>query len=154
MKDRLRENLLDARKEGTLNPVEWLEKRREAVMDLAECGVSSAMELWRRLDEEIKFFLTANELKVELKPNKTTWGGIELKPVPLLDYKLQDIPSDAEHMTFKEFVSLCEDGSLIDRDGFGLYATATKVSNTIVYPSEIIAGRWELRFTHVVWYKR
>lgn len=153
MKDRLRENLLDEQKEGTLNAVEWLEKHREAVMDLAECGVSSAVELWRRIDEEIKFFVVENKMNDRVQ-----------KAVENLDemlhphqYKLEQIHSGVygNHMTRKEFVEQCKAGSFIDYDGFGEYATATHVSDVRVNPSDVKNGGWlDSFFTHVVWYNR
>lgn len=137
MKDRLRENLLDAWRDGELDPLEWLEKRRESVMDLVECGVPDAMNLWRRLDEEIKFFLTANELHVELPR-----------------HKMEDLPDYGDHMAREEFYRNCANGMLTDNDGFGEYATATQVSDKKVHPSEVCDGLWDSHFTHVVWYNK
>jgi len=139
MKDRLRENLLDTWKEGEINPVEWLEKRRESVMDLVECGVPSALELWKRLDEEIVFFLKATNLKVEVGPDPIKW---------------ESIPDYGAHMTREEFTRHCVDGMFIDDDGFGEYATDLQVSDIKVHPSDVRGGLWDERFTHVVWYNK
>ena len=64
------------------------------------------------------------------------------------------IPEYGDLMTWEQFVRAVKCGALINYDGFGEYALADKVSNRVVYPSDIYYGRVLHGFTHVVWYNR
>jgi hypothetical protein len=59
-----------------------------------------------------------------------------------------------ELITMEDFIKCCKSGSFIDFDGFGNYSDGKIVSDTIVYPSDVVNGRIEKRWTHVVWFNR
>lgn len=67
---------------------------------------------------------------------------------------MSEIESFGDHMPLEDFISYCKDGSFIDYDGSGNYATADKESNISVYPSDVTSGMLRKDFTHVVWYNR
>ena len=70
---------------------------------------------------------------------------------------LKPITEYGEKMTLDEFQQAVDDGSFIDYDGWGYYATDDQESNVKVHPSDVIGGipdhRREL-FTHVIWFNR
>ena len=68
----------------------------------------------------------------------------------------KDIP-DSDHgayMTMQDFVECCQSGGFIDYDGYGYYATATKMLSKVVVPSDVSRKCVDMRFTHVVWFNR
>ena len=71
--------------------------------------------------------------------------------------KTEPIDADDQHMTLEHFRERCEDGSFIDYDGFGHYATETELfSSEFVYPSDVLKKNYKPKpqFTHVVWYNK
>lgn len=64
------------------------------------------------------------------------------------------VPGRGDLMTFEEFIVAVNGGALIDDDGFGHYATATKVSGLVVHPSDLERGHLDSAFTHVLWFNR
>lgn len=56
-------------------------------------------------------------------------------------------------MLFDDFISLSLSGEMTDKDGYGLYATQTSVSNIPVYPSDIVNGIYRDDFTCVLWFE-
>lgn len=67
---------------------------------------------------------------------------------------MEPIPDYGDHMTIDDFVNRCREGWLIDYDGYGLYATATAMSNKAVYPSAVVTDLFDRSYTHVVWFNR
>jgi len=65
---------------------------------------------------------------------------------PLVDY--------GDHMTMEAFVACCKDGGFVDSDGSGTYATATKMSNVSIHPSDIVDDNYDYRYSHVVWFNK
>ena len=94
-----------------------------------------------------------------MEPTKEqVWTALSL-PAGMEDVKEKD-----DLMTVEEFIKSVTDGSFIDYDGHGHWATETKelgyggygISSSNVYPSQILSGKktppqWA---THVVWYNR
>jgi hypothetical protein len=74
----------------------------------------------------------------------------------LKDYELTDIRENfGSFMTLEEFIDGCKVGPMFtDYDGFGNYATKDKVSNIIIYPSDITSGKYRKDFTHIMWYNK
>lgn len=73
---------------------------------------------------------------------------MSLKKLPK---KSQPIPEKARVFTAEEFNQRCEDGDLIDDDGYGQYAIPPLMFSKVVYPSD---SPLDSRFTHVVWFNR
>jgi len=67
---------------------------------------------------------------------------------------LEPIPQYGDIFTLDEFVKCVEDGSFMDHDGSGNYATETGMSNKDVYPSDIKSGNIDRKWTHVVWFNK
>ena len=64
------------------------------------------------------------------------------------------IDEDDDVYTLDDFIGLCKEGMFVDYDGYGEYATSSYKSGIDVRPSEIIAGRINRDYDHVVWYNR
>jgi hypothetical protein len=65
------------------------------------------------------------------------------------------IPDYAWHCTIQEFMEACQPrGMIINSDGIGFYASATRETDKAILPSEIAKGDgyYDKRFTHVCWY--
>lgn len=59
------------------------------------------------------------------------------------------------YMTLEAFTKRCEAGDFIDYDGFGHYCTGTEMyPDTMVYPSDIVAGKIPQGFTHIAWFNK
>jgi hypothetical protein len=52
--------------------------------------------------------------------------------------KLKPLPSYGDLIPIKEFIKACKDGSFIDYDGSGCYATDSKMLDVDTCPSEIL----------------
>ena len=74
----------------------------------------------------------------------------------LEDVVWTDLPDYGDLMTMEEFKGYCESGMFIDYDGGGNYASATKMSNKDISPSDFKEGRIlnNPEFTHVVWFNK
>lgn len=57
-------------------------------------------------------------------------------------------------MTIEEFVEDCKNGSLIDSDGYGYYATEIGKSDILIYPSDVIEDKFRKDFSHVIWFNK
>jgi hypothetical protein len=58
-------------------------------------------------------------------------------------------------MPFGEFVSICKDRGFLNSDGFGQYATKSKISDIDIYPSDIYKyNKYRKDFKYVVWYNK
>ena len=57
-------------------------------------------------------------------------------------------------MTLEEFIEECNNGILIDYDGFGYYATETGKSDIKIYPSDISMNKYRKDFSHVIWFNK
>jgi len=69
---------------------------------------------------------------------------------------LGPIEDYANLMTIEEFTSRVKDGSFVDYDGIGYYATEKAVSRLSARPSRIAQGdiNNEFEFTHVAWFNK
>ncbi len=68
---------------------------------------------------------------------------------------VEAIPDYGDLMTLEEFSESCLSGLFTDYDGHGNYATATEMSDKVVYPSDIIYGHIPMqKWTHVVWFNK
>ncbi len=68
--------------------------------------------------------------------------------------EMSDLPDYGTLMTLEDFKECCMDGSFIDYDGSGNYATETQQSNIDIHPSDVLAGKIRTDFTHVMWFNR
>lgn len=70
---------------------------------------------------------------------------------------MKPIPDYGDHMKTEDFVRHVEQGSFIDHDGHGRYATKIEMSDessTSVLPSMVVNGSIDMKWTHVVWFNR
>jgi len=85
------------------------------------------------------------------------------------DTTFEPVPDYGDIMTVKEFTECCIDTSFIDSDGSGYYAVSPcgvpeygkepckeelVVSRKRAYPSDLVGKKFDLRFSHVVWYNK
>lgn len=70
--------------------------------------------------------------------------------------KTEPLPTYGDLMTLEDFVRRCKDGSFIDYDGFGNFATKTEMFRKEVHPSDVIKKDFKPKpeFTHVMWFNR
>jgi hypothetical protein len=73
--------------------------------------------------------------------------------VPIPDYM-----SPEEIFPKADFIKLCQCAAFIDYDGFGEYSDGELVLekgfDNRITPSQVIAGKFNHDFTHVLWYNR
>jgi len=74
---------------------------------------------------------------------------IELPRRPHL--KLEDSLTGWCHVSFETFYDWCVEGSVVDGDGIGYYATDDKRTNIPVLPSSVVKGEWDKSFSYVAW---
>jgi hypothetical protein len=67
---------------------------------------------------------------------------------------LIEIPKPSDHMTIKQWIRCVKSGGFIDYDGYGYYATKTKMSNKIVRPSDVKNKKIDKTFSYIVWFNR
>lgn len=59
-----------------------------------------------------------------------------------------------ETLTMEDFIAGCKDETYIDLDGFGYYASEFGKSDIMIYPSDIMLGKYRKDFSHVIWFER
>jgi len=82
------------------------------------------------------------------------------------------LPNYGDHMELDHFIACCKSSCFIDSDGSGCYATADKITNITVHPSDITGKYSEFNFetheyiprtckidirkefSHVVWFNK
>ena len=67
---------------------------------------------------------------------------------------MESIDPDAQFMTVEEFVTAVKGGCYVDDDGFGLYSTATHMSEEKVFPSDVQEGRINTKWGYVTWFNK
>lgn len=67
---------------------------------------------------------------------------------------LTKIPKDSDLFTLKDFIEMCEGYGVMDDDGFGYYATASKMSDIFCQPSVILYEGADKTWSHVVWFNK
>lgn len=70
----------------------------------------------------------------------------EMRPFDSIDKRCR--------MPIKTFKACCEDGAIINSDGFGYYANEKEVSNIEAIPSAFAAGMIRTDFKYVCWYNK
>jgi len=70
------------------------------------------------------------------------------------DYTLTDLPKYGDLYLIEDFSEMCEDGTIIDSDGRGYYATESKKSSIPVDPDEFWTAEHRPEFTHVIWFNK
>lgn len=64
------------------------------------------------------------------------------------------IPDYGDIFTMQEFIEDCENGCLIDYDGIGFYSFEDMITDHQIRPSDVMEGKHDTRYTHVVWFNR
>jgi len=70
------------------------------------------------------------------------------------EVKLDKIPDYGDHMTMEHFVECCRSGGFINYDGSGRYATADKITDKPIIPSDVMNDLYDKSYTHVVWFNK
>lgn len=69
--------------------------------------------------------------------------------------KLVLLPTYGSLYELESFIDRCHDGSFIDYDGTGYYATSTEMDRDAeVRPSDILKGKINHEYTHVMWFNK
>lgn len=76
---------------------------------------------------------------------------MRMKQAPKIKYPKE---LNGTRYKFSDFIDMCVSGTLVDNDGFGLYAARKGVSDIEVYPSDITENMYRKDFTHVVWFNK
>lgn len=53
-----------------------------------------------------------------------------------------------------KFKDMCKNGTFVDEDGYGYYATETTKSDVKIIPSDVLEDLARTDFTHVIWFNR
>ena len=64
------------------------------------------------------------------------------------------IPDYGTLMTLTEFTEDCKLGCLINYDGYGYYSDGKTMTEILIRPSDVMSGRVNQKYTHVVWFNR
>lgn len=68
---------------------------------------------------------------------------------------LDSLPDYGHLYPLEEFINHCKDGCFIDWDGIGYYATNDQIDRELeAKPSEILKGKVNKNFTHVMWFNK
>lgn len=72
------------------------------------------------------------------------------------DIKFGKIPKYGDKMVIKEWLDCCKTNFFIDYDGWGYYATAKRMSEVKVRPSDTEAPDFAIPewATHIVWFNK
>lgn len=68
--------------------------------------------------------------------------------------KMTPLPDCGDLMTLDEFIEDCKSGCFIDYDGYGYYSDGVYETDIKVYPSNVLDGEIQYKWTHVNWYNR
>jgi hypothetical protein len=96
----------------------------------------------KKLQDEV------NRMEREFIQNELKKFGCFRKP------SFKPIPEYGDMIELEEFIDLCEQGSFVDSDGFGYYATTNGMSDKYAVPSEIKSGNIQKEWTHVCWFNK
>lgn len=70
-------------------------------------------------------------------------------------YSLSALSEKNGHIfVLSDFIRMCRDRSFIDYDGHGRYVKYQQISDIMIYPSDVIAGKVRNDFTHIMWFNR
>lgn len=67
---------------------------------------------------------------------------------------MRPIPNYGELITLKEFIRYAKNFCLIDSDGHGYYANGGEMSDELVQPSDMMIGKINRKWSHVVWFNK
>lgn len=65
----------------------------------------------------------------------------------------REIPDYGDTFTMDEFIECCESHSFVDYDGYGYYSDG-KLMYGLVRPSDVIKGKINKSYSHVVWFNK
>ena len=67
---------------------------------------------------------------------------------------MRPIPDYGDVFTLEGFIHMCKNYSFIDYDGTGYYGNDKEYSNKYAKPSDIVAGKIDKNYTHVIWFNK
>lgn len=123
-------------KENIIEKIDRLESQLKAINDTWNFD-----KPWSAYERNIAPLLSElNNLHCDLHLNE---DEINMKP-----------HRDGDLMRMDEFIGYCKDGSFIDSDGSGFYATQTESTDLQINPSWVLKGRIRKDFNYVIWYNK
>jgi len=69
-------------------------------------------------------------------------------------YEVTDIPDYGEIMTLNQFKNICRNGGFIDSDGFGYYLEEDKVTDIVIYPSDVKHKSLRYELNRIIWFNK
>ena len=67
---------------------------------------------------------------------------------------MKPIPEYGDLMKLEDFERSCKQGCFIDYDGSGCYSDGKQMSDKDIIPSDVINGKVDRSWSHVVWFNR
>jgi len=125
----------------------------EREIELLIRGLENSIDHYRALakasEQQIK---EHGELAIDsrLLLDKLKTLKVKEPPAP----KAEPIPDYGDHMTMAEFKESCEGGMFTDDDGDGNYATVDRMFKKAVNSDDVIDGKTDPKYTHVVWFNK
>ncbi len=118
----------------------------ELNQQLFQCRKQYIDILYSDFDGDYNNFLTT------ITPVIKNIDEIEHQMSLISDVNWADIPKHSDVMTLKTFIDFVNENIFVDLDGYGYYSDGNKMTNLIVYPSDIKKSRTRNEFTHIVWF--
>ena len=114
--------------------------------ELYQCRKQYISILYSDFDGDYNNFLAS------ISPIIKNIDDIEYKISLISDVNWVDIPKYSDIMTLKTFIEFVNENIFVDLDGYGYYSDGCKMSNFIVYPSDIKKERIRNEYSHIVWF--
>jgi hypothetical protein len=67
---------------------------------------------------------------------------------------MEPLPDYGDLMPMSDFIETVKCGCFIDYDGYGKYSDGKEMSEQTVRPSDVEAGKVDMKWSHVVWFNR
>ena len=69
-------------------------------------------------------------------------------------YKLEDIPDYGDVMTLNQFKNNVKNGGFVDYDGYGHYIDGDKMTDIIIYPSDVKHHSLRHKLNKIIWFNK
>ena len=134
------------------NRLSEIDKQIHTLRNIIETKRDEHMEKYKGKDNFEKCFTLFDKVGKEELQEMFLLQNEESLLIPI---NLKKWDGNGDKMTIKEWVSCVNDGGFIDYDGFGYYSVDDKISNKIIYPSDVeLFPMRDKEFTHIIWFNR
>lgn len=101
--------------------------------------------------DNIKSFQEYEEL---LEPENSLISFLSREKRMIMPYKLSDIPKYGSLMTLKDFIKDVKNGCFINYDGSGNYIKDDKMTDIVIYPSDVEYNSIRKDFDKIIWFNK